>query len=184
MRARMSWVFSELRPPEPVTANLVRSGGSKAWVTRLHAPAQLPDYVVAAEAEERTARGRPTSAGTGPNPLTGPQVWVGLRQHDVTTSARFDRDYLLSLWELMKAARSGWMTTGPGLVAPHDRENWERIGSPAGLGFGFGEREASKQGTCMFGAKYQLRPEIRLDDIVTELQATAELVCAMSRMSR
>ncbi len=179
MRARMSWVYSQLRPPEQVTTDLVPSGGSKAWVTRLYAPAQLPDYVVAAEAEERTARGWPPTANNRTNPLKGPQVWVGLRQHNVTTSAGFDWDYLRSLWELMKAARSDWTTTRAGLVAPHDRANWQRIGSPASLGFGYGEREAAKQGACMFGARYRLSPDIQLGDLVTELQATADLVYAM-----
>src|SRR5262249_50453411 len=36
MRARMSWVYSQLQPPPGVTADIMQSGGSKAWVARLY----------------------------------------------------------------------------------------------------------------------------------------------------
>jgi len=80
----------------------------------------------------------------------------------------------------MAAARSDWVTTRPGLVAAHDRENWKRIGSPASLGFGFGDREAVKRGVCMFGAKFRLPADVRLGELVEELQGTATLILAMS----
>jgi hypothetical protein len=183
MRARMSWVYAQLRPPEPVTADLMQSGGSKAWVARLYAPGALPGYVVAAEVEEHTARGWPAVASAhGPNPLTGPQVWVGLRQHNVTTSAGFDWNYLNSLWQVMKPARNDWMTTRPALVAVQDRENWKRIGSPVGLGFGFGDREAIKRGACMFGARFRLSRDARLGDVVEEVQAIGALLLDMSKV--
>jgi hypothetical protein len=75
------------------------------------------------------------------------------------------------------------MTTRPGLVATHDRQQWKSIGSPAALGYGFGDREATKRGTCMFGAKFRLPADIRLGDLVDELQATASLILAMSKIS-
>jgi hypothetical protein len=87
MRARISWIYSQLAAPPPVTADLMQSGGSKAWVTRMQTPAAVSGYEVGAEAEEHTARGWPRLATAGPNPLTGPHVWVGLRQHGVSTSA-------------------------------------------------------------------------------------------------
>jgi hypothetical protein len=182
MRARMSWVYERLSPPQPIVADLMQSGGSKAWVTRMRTPAAVQGYEVGAEAEEHTARGWPRLA-EGPNPLSGPQVWVGLRQHGVTTSAGFDWEYLLAMWPTMAATRSDWMTTRPGLVATHDRQQWKSIGSPAALGYGFGDREATKRGTCMFGAKFRLPADIRLGDLVDELQATASLILAMSKIS-
>jgi len=94
MRARMSWAYSSLQVPDPVQADLMQSGGSKAWVARMYAPGAVPGYVVAAEAEEKSARAWPAVATDGASPLKGPEVWVGLRQHDVDTSAGFDWDYL------------------------------------------------------------------------------------------
>ena len=84
----------------------------------------------------------------------------------------------------MSAARSDWMATRPGLVAAHDREGWKRIGSPPTLGYGFGDREAVKRGTCMFGAKFHLPADILLGDLATELQSTAELLLAMSGVTK
>jgi hypothetical protein len=177
-------VYGRLAAPPPVTADLMQRGGSKAWVTRMQTPAAVAGYEVGAEAEEHTARGWPRLATAGPNPLTGPQVWVGLRQHGVSTSAGFDWDYLHSLWPLMAAARSDWMATRPGLVAAYDRESWKRIGPPATLGDGFGDREAIKRHTCMFGAKFRLPADIRLGDLVDELQRVLDVSSAAAACGR
>jgi hypothetical protein len=75
-------------------------------------------------------------------------------------SQNFDWDYLVPLWPLIRAARSDWITTGPGLPTPHDRTAWQRIGSPRHLGYGFGHREALKNNVCMFGARAQLPADI------------------------
>ena len=85
-------------------------------------------------------------------------------------------------WWASLTGSPDWMTTRPALVAPHDRENWNRIGSPTGLGFGFGDREAVKRGACMFGAKFRLPPDVRLGDLVTALRQAADLVDAMSAL--
>jgi len=150
----------------------------------MYAPGAVPGYVVAAEAEKKSARAWPAVAGDGANPLKGPEVWVGLRQQGVNTSAGFDWDYLNALWRVMKDARMDWITrTRPTLLAAHDQEGWERIGAPAGLGFGFGEREAKRSGACMFGAKFRLAPEVTLGELVAELQRTADLVRTLATIN-
>jgi hypothetical protein len=55
----MSWVYSHLRPPAPLVADFLASGGSKAWVARLQMPARQGGYVIAAEVEDRSARSWP-----------------------------------------------------------------------------------------------------------------------------
>lgn len=183
MRARMSWVYGRLAPPPPISADLMQGGYGKAWVTRMQTPAAKLGYEAGAEAEERTARRWPRQASAGPNPLAGPLVWVGLRQHDVTTSAGFDWEYLRSMWPFMSAARSDWIAGRPGLPVAHDRAGWQRIGSPPTLGYGFGDRQAAKGHPCMFGAKFQLPADIRLGDFADELQSTAELLLQMSQIN-
>ena len=99
MRTRMSWVYSHPTPPAPLVADYMCSGGSKAWVARLQMPADQRGYVIAAEVEDTSARSWLGRLGRGqPNPVAGPKIWVGLRQHNVTSSEGFDWDYLASLW--------------------------------------------------------------------------------------
>jgi hypothetical protein len=181
MRVRMSWVYSQLALPAAVTADLMASGGSKGWVARLQTPAPVPGYVIAAEVEDPSARTWPArlERGSG-NPVTGPRIWVGLRQHDVAGSEGFDWYYLAALWPLMRATRSDWMTTRPGLPAVHDRAGWRRIGSPLGLGYGFGHREATQRHVCMFGARVKLPADIRLAELVDELQHVTHLLLGMA----
>lgn len=181
MRARMSWVYTRLKPPTPLVADFMASGGSKAWVARIQMPAPAAGYVVAAELEDPSARSWPARFDPdGANPVTGPRVWVGLRQHGVKGSEGFSWDYLAALWPLMRSSRNDWMATRPGLPAPHDRAAWDRIGAPLGLGYGFGHREATKRGVCMFGSRIRLPADIRLGDLVGELQNVAELLLTMA----
>lgn len=134
MLARMSWVYSRLKPPAPLVADFMASGGNKAWVARIQMPAPAAVYVVAAEIEDPSGRSWPARfESNGPNPVTGPRVWVGLRQHGVDGSEGFNWDYLAALWPLMRSACNDWMATRPGLPAAHDRAAWHRIGAPLGL---------------------------------------------------
>jgi len=181
MRARMSWVYSHLKPPAPLVVDFMASGGSKAWVARIQMPAPAAGYVVAAEIEDPSARSWPARfEPDDPNPVSGPRVWVGLRQHGVAGSEGFNWNYLAALWPLMRSARNDWMATRPGLPASHDRAAWQHIGAPLGLGYGFGHREATKRGVCMFGGRIRLPADIRLGDLVDELQGVAELLLTMA----
>jgi hypothetical protein len=181
MRARMSWVYSHLDPPAPLIADFMASGGSKGWVARLQMPGRLPGYVIAAEVEDPSARAWPAHLAPGSaNPVLGPRVWVGLRQQDVVGSENFDWAYLAALWPLMQSARHDWMAGRPGLPALHDRAGWRRIGSPSGLGYGFGHREATQRHVCMFGARFRLPADIRVGEVVDELHGVARLLQEMA----
>ena len=185
MRARLSWVYSRLDPPAPLVADFMASGGSKGWVARVQMAAPVTGYVIAAEVEDTSARGWPARYQAGdPNPIAGPRVWVGLRQHRVTGSETFDWQYLASLWQIMQDVRSDWLRTRPGLPATHDRAAWKEIGSPAGLGYGFGHREATKHGVCMFGARIALPGNITLQDLLTELDDVGVMLLRLAEERR
>jgi hypothetical protein len=150
-------------------------------VARLQMPAPAAGYVLAAEVEDTSARGWPAQfPADGPNPVAGPRVWVGLRQHGVAGSENFDWNYLAALWPLMRKARSDWLTTRPGLPAAHDRAAWKRIGAPPGLGYGFGHREATQRGVCMFGARAALPADIGLGALVTTLDEIGHLLLQLA----
>jgi hypothetical protein len=145
-------------------------------------PAPQRGYVIAAEVEDRSARSWPGHLSRGEaNPVAGPEVWVGLRQHNVTGSEGFDWDYLASLWHIMRVARADWITSRPGLHAAHDKAAWRRIGAPAGLGFGFGHREATRRGVCMFGARFRLAADVRLGDVLEELNDVSDLLLGLGQ---
>jgi len=184
MRARMSWVFGQLRLPSPITPYLAMSGAGVSWVVGMCLDASVPGYQVQAEAEERlSVRSYPrVVSGTSPKPL-GPSIKVLLDQRHVRTSANFDWNYLLQLWPLMDAARDDWVRQSARPRAEHDRAGWQNIvdrGAPRYLGIGFGEGQIKRSHECMFGARFQLKPEVRLVEVAKALRQTASLVSEMA----
>lgn len=183
MRARMSWVRQRMSPPPGVDHDLVTSAAGVSSVARLFRPAARSGYSILAEAEENLpVRDYPKYAGHGPA-VRGPSVKVCLRQDDVSTSAGFDWTYLLSLWPTMAAARNDWVTNTARPKAPHDRAGWETLvqaGGPRFLGVGYGEAQAKISRECMFGARFQLPPDVTLDEVVQALDETAGLVLALA----
>jgi hypothetical protein len=116
--------------------------------------------------------------GDGTRP-TGPSIKICLVQIDVATSAGFDWDYLRSLWEIMGPAREDCVTAPARPKAPHDRAGWQRMvanGAPKYLGIGYGEAQARQAHECMFGARFQLPPEVTLQRVADELHGTADLM--------
>lgn len=172
LRARMAWVRQRMSPPPGVDYDLVSSAAGVSWVARMFTPAARPGYSLLAEAEENLpVRNYPKYAGHGPA-IRGPSVKVCLRQDDVTTSAGFDWGYLLALWPTMHAARNDWVTNTARPKASHDRAGWESLvqaGGPRFLGVGYGEAQAKISGECMFGARFQLPPNVTLDQTVQAL---------------
>jgi hypothetical protein len=187
MRARMAWVYNELRPPLAVEHDLVGSTAGQSWVARLRTRANGPGYWVYAEAEERLGvRNYPKFAGD-PNwgRVIGPSVKVCLLQTDVDTSTAFDWTYLRSLWPAMHAARRDWVTASARPKASHDRTAWKRMvaaGAPPYLGVGFGDSQAKKRGECMFGARFQLPADVTLAAVAAELSATAKLILELAAL--
>ncbi len=183
MRARMSWVYQHLSPPEPIKHDLVESSAGVSWVARMYLPAAADGYWVYVEAEENLpVRDFPALAGRGVEPI-GPSVKVTLQQAGVRTSAGFDWDYLLSMWPAMAAARSDWVQNAAKAPAAHDREAWKAMvakGGPRYLGIGFGEAQAKRHGSCMFGARFQLPRGVTLGEVTQALLETTGLMLKMA----
>ncbi|WP_266038509.1 hypothetical protein [Lentzea sp. NEAU-D7] len=187
MRARMAWVYRQLRPPPDVEHDLVSSSAGQSWVARLYAPARKPGYWVHVEAEERlSVQAYPKHAGDPRwGSVQGPSVKVCLMQRDVRTSADFDWTYLRSLWPTMEAARHDWVSTSANPKAPHDRAAWKQMiadGGPRHLGIGFGEKQAKQRGQCMFGARFQLPADATLGTIAAELNSTSKLLLELAAL--
>lgn len=186
LRARISWVYQAMRPAPPIEHDMTASSAGVSSVARMYLPAQKPGYWVMLETEERLpVRDFPKYAAEDQH-LVGPSVLVALLQEDVTTSAEFDWDYLLELWPLMAATRNDWVTAAARPRAPHDRAGHQAIiakGAPPYLGIGFGERQTRQTSQCMFGARFQLPPDITLGNLVTILDSTSDLLIRMSATS-
>lgn len=184
MRARMSWVYSKLRPPSQVTQYLAMSSAGVSWVAGMRLETVVPGYHVKAEAEERLpVYSYPKKVSPMSRPPVGPSIKVFLGQPNVQTSADFDWAYLLQLWPLMAAARNDWVRKSARPKAAHDRVGWQGIvqrGAPAYLGIGFGEGQIKRSQECMFGARFQLGPDVRLAEVVEALEQTASLMVDMA----
>lgn len=186
MRARASWVHSNLDPPSPIEHDLIGSSAGASWPIRLYTAAAAPGYRVMVDVEERmNVRAIPKWARAETHAPLGPVVKVVLLQRDVTTSAGFDWDYLLSMWPVMAAARSDWQQRSATPRHPDDKARHKAMvakGGPKWLGYGFGERQTKINGECMFGAKFYLPPDITLGDLVATLEETAVLLLQMAQV--
>jgi hypothetical protein len=156
----------------------VPSNATGARVVRIHLPMRSM-HRIAAEVEDQSVRRWPPVLDTDRTGfIRGPSIWVGLR-YRANGSEGFCWDYLMALSPIMLAARNDWKRK-PGLRARHDREAWQAVGSPPHLGYGFGHGEAVKRGECMFGGRYQLEPDITLEQIVAELHQVSSLLLQMN----
>lgn len=185
LHERMSWLHDQLHPQPPIEHDIVESSAGKSPVVRLFCAAMAPGYKVMVDIEEHLHVSKfPKSIDADSQPVLGPSAKVCLLQRGVSTSAGFDWDYLLAMWPLMKAARSDWVTRRAGVPTEHDRANHQAMvakGGPPYLGIGYGDRQTRIRGECMFGARIQLRPDIRLRDLVVEAHALQPLILDMAR---
>jgi hypothetical protein len=184
LRARMSWIYEQMHLPAPIVHDLVESAAGVSWVPRMSLPARRPDYLIRVEAEENLpVRDFPKYASATGLAPRGPSVKVCLVQTRVTTSAGFDWDYLRSLWEIMGPTRDDWVTAPARPKAARDRAGWQRMvasGAPKYLGIGFGEAQARRAHECMFGARFQLPPEVPLQRVADELHGMANLMLTLA----
>lgn len=184
LRARMAWIHSRLTVPAPIEHSLVESSAGVSWVVCMYLPAARDGYTILVEAEERLGvRDFPKIAGH--KPVIGPSVFVGLQQTNVTTSAGYDWDYLHAMWPHMSAARTDWVKNS---AAPrgHDRDGHRSIvakGAPRYLGIGFGQGQIRHSQACMFGARYQVPPDIALGGVVAALEGTVPLLQQMAAVT-
>lgn len=184
MRARMAWVFAQLDPPEPIIADLVSSAAGNSWVARMRVPTGIPDYKVVVEAEERTpVRSIPKTVSDGGRRPLGPKILLCLQQTGVETSADFDWDWLHAMWAHLAETELPWHRGRPGLPARHDKDNQQRIveaGAPSFLGYGYGDRQAKRNGACMFGAQVRMPADVTLTGVADELRGVIALIQAMA----
>jgi hypothetical protein len=188
MRARMSWLYSQLRAPTGVEHDLVGSSAGVSWVARLYAETPVPGYWIMSEVEENLpVRDYPKYfSAEGIQPL-GPSAKVCLYQEGVETSAAFDWDYLHRLWPVMEQARTDWVRHAARPRAAHDREGYKRIvaaGAPAFLGIGFGDAQAKINQACMFGARIQFPAGITLAEISSQVAALADLTLKLAQVAQ
>ncbi len=189
LRARMSWLYSNYRPPEGLRHDLLGSAAGVSWVLRQVIDAPVPGYQIVAEVEENLAvRDYPRwHRASNRHQVRGPSAKVLLCQPGVRTSQDFDWTYLRALWPSMSVARTDWVTHTARPRAAHDREGHRRIvamGAPSYLGIGFGEAQARQRGGgCLFGARIQFRPDITLEQMIGELGSLGALAKDLSAVS-
>lgn len=193
LRARIAWLAHGFSGPG-LTWNITQSSGGGAWVLRAWASTSLPDLQVQLEVQEGLNPIEWQAAPDAPyrDRLRGPAPLVGLRLSNVDSSARFD-------WELLRqvfathvfddhgSPRPGfpWQTSSASPRNPVDRANWRTMvdaGGPRWVGKGFGMAVAQQRRyrECLFGARMQLRPDMELGTILTELTRIGPLLTSIT----
>ena len=188
MRARSAWIFNHLETPPPMEAQFLQSGAGVSWVVKLTAPSIVTGYLVAFEMEERLAVYDWKKIDIDKSiKIKGPSVKVSLEQLNVSSSSNFDWDLLLRLWRVMEQRGDiEWAQASARPKAAHDRDGWASIveqGAPPFLGTGFGDAQAGKSGSCLFGARFQLKPDITLSELLNTLQGLFPLLHSLSEVA-
>lgn len=192
LRARVSWLSRQMDAWCTIEHHLAASSGGGNWVTRISAPAGASSHSVTAELQEgMTAyEWKPDTLRPYRERFRGPVVLLGLRQDFVTTSANFDWELLHRLFSEHVLDDDGephedreWHRTAARPTDPIDKANWQSIvasGAPKWLGKGFGMKVAKSAHACLFGARYQLRPNITLGEVDAELRSLEPLLKSMA----
>lgn len=183
LRARMAWVHHRMNPSDPVRHDLVQSAAGNSAVLRLYADTPGDGYQIMVDVEEslsvRAFRG---NAGR-PRQPRGPMAKVCLLQNDVRTASGFNWDHLRALWPVMDKARGDWMRRPAHPKAAQDRAAQRAMvarGGPDFLGLGFGDAQARRSGSCMFGARIQFAADIRLGELAESLRGLGQLVADLA----
>ncbi|MVA74490.1 hypothetical protein GC722_00340 [Auraticoccus sp. F435] len=189
LRARQAWVFGAVGEPAVGEKRLHPASGGRSWVTTLRIPTGREGYEVIVEVQEDLpVRLWPRAATDGERVAPkGPSVRICLLQGGVTTSAGFDWDWLLRLWqEHMSKVDKPWVTNPPNLKSAHDRAGRQGIldkGAPPFLGIGYGDRQTQLTGECLFGARYLLG-DVTLRDVAEDLNETTAMAVQMAASGR
>ncbi len=192
LRARVTWLSRQMDAWCTIEHHLAASSGGGSWVARISAPAGASGHSLTAELQEgMTAyEWKPDADRPYRGRLLGPVVLLGLRQDFVTTSANFDWRLLHRLFTEHVLDEKGepredreWHRTAARPTDPIDKANWQSIvasGAPKWLGKGFGMKVAKSAQSCLFGARYQLQPDITLGELDAELRNLETLLRSMT----
>jgi hypothetical protein len=193
LRVRMVWLARRMDDWCQLDHELSLSSGGGVWVAAMRAEASpATRHRVIAELQEAMdpRSWRRDSSRPYRSRLTGPVILVGLSQSEVSSSAGFDWSLLHAIFKQRVVSPSGeildgrdWQTTSAGPRNPTDRANWLTMvadGAPPWLGKGYGMATARSHGVCAFGARVQLRPDLTLGEIDTNLRSFQDLVVTMA----
>lgn len=191
LRTRVAWLASQADQWCEINHDAVQSSGGGNWGLRMWAPAAPANHYLTVEMQEgmtayewRFDPSRPYR-----DRLAGPVVLLGLRLDGSDSSAGFawkalHRAFATHILDEAGNAVDGraWHTTAARPPDPTDKAKWLDIvaaGAPRWLGKGWGMRVARTTGSCLFGARYGLSPDITLGALDAELRSLQPLVLAM-----
>lgn len=188
LRLRSAYLYENVAVPAGSSASIQEIGSGGLYVAIVDAPVPGTGYTVRWEATEHlpTQDVGKLADGTG---LRGTEVRFFLVQQDVTSSRAFDWDHLGLLWrEYLEAEH--WIAWRQ--HPPRKRLSWEvagvarlqELGSPAFLGYGFGEGQARLSGEVQFGARFVLPPSTTLSEATDVLSRVALLGSRMAAHPR
>ena len=190
LRARVAWLYGRLTSWCTVDHDMTPASNGGNWAIRMWAVAAgTSDHLVTAEFQEGM-----TSYEWAPQEqpyrarLRGPVVIVGLRQDGVSTSADFSWTLLHRMFAdhvLQGEAleRWDWQRTSANPRNAIDKENWQAMiaaGAPKWLGKGWGMKVAQDLGSCLFGARIQLKPTTTLGEFEEILRDVERLITCMA----
>ncbi|MEU4089165.1 PD-(D/E)XK nuclease family protein [Streptomyces aureus] len=185
LRLRSAYLYDNVTVPPGSSRSVQEIGSGGLYVAIVDAPVPDSGYAVRWEATEHLPTqdvGKLTD-GTG---LRGIEVRFHLVQQNVTSSRSYDWDHLSLLWHQYLAAEA-WIPWRP--HPPRKRLQWEidgvarlrQLGSPAFLGYGFGEGQTKLSGEVEFGARFVLPPSTTLAEATGVLSRVAVIGSRMAR---
>jgi hypothetical protein len=184
LRLRSSYVYENVVLPAGSFRSVEEIGSGGLYSAMVDAPIPGSGYTVRWEVTEHlpTQDVGKLADGSG---LRGAEVRFFLVQQNVTSSRTYDWDHLNLLWrEYLEA--EGWIRWRP--HPPRKRLPWEidgvarlrQLGSPAFLGYGFGEGQAKLSGEVHFGARFVLPPTATLAEVTDVLSRVAVIGSRMA----
>lgn len=186
LRARGAWLHSQMANWCSIDFGFSHTDGGRSWVVEMEQATRLSDCSVAIEMDEglpvkqwNGVEGAPPRAER----LKGPTVLIGVLQREIESAHSFDwalisklfTDHVLDnqgsprdgrAWRKGSAQRSQ-LTDWVRYVRDSDRvPNW----------IGQGYNMSSKYNWCLFGARFDLSPDLTLKEVDSELRRTEGLI--------
>lgn len=185
LRLRSAYLHENVVVPAGSSTSLEEIGSGGLYAAMVDAPVPGSGYTVRWEATEHlpTQDVGKLADGSG---LRGAEVRFFLVQQNVTSSRTYDWDHLNFLWREYLEAEN-WIPWRP--YPPRKKLSWEidgvarlrQLGSPAFLGYGFGEGQARLSGEVHFGARFVLPPTATLAEVTEVLSRVAVIGSRMAK---